>query len=68
MLGVRLATVYRLRELGKLPGEIEVQAIGGRKRWWRRRPCAHTPSGLGERLRSGRAVIRVRRAPAAQVV
>ena len=34
VLGIRLATVYRLRELGKLPAAHEVQAIGGRKWRW----------------------------------
>lgn len=35
VLGIRLTAVHRLRELGKLPAEIEVHAIGGRKRRWR---------------------------------
>jgi diacylglycerol kinase family enzyme len=30
-LGIRQATVYRLRELGTLPAAHEVQAIGRRK-------------------------------------
>jgi len=34
VLGIRLATVYRLRELGKLPAAHEMQAIGGRKWRW----------------------------------
>ena len=34
VLGIRQATVYRLRELGTLPAAHEVQAIGRRKWRW----------------------------------